>query len=154
MIYPRQIASILQNMYSVMDPTSAEGSICKEKFKELHSINNKAAIFTSIHKEYLDIQGSSKNNLCGSDTDSADSDAECTNNIFQEPLVSLFDPTSIELDGNVLQCFALKQYRQYERSFDAKTYQNLLRETKLQSLSPSWMLHRAGCISTKLQKQK
>ena len=60
----------------------------------------------------------------------------------------LFYPTSIEVDGDVLQSFALKLYRQYERSFDAKTYQNLFRETKLQSLSPSWILHRAGSITS------
>ena len=98
--------------YSVIYPTSGVGSICKDKFKELHSINNEAAIFTSIHKEDLDIKGSSKQNWCGSDTDSADRDAECTNNILPEPLLSLFDTTSKELDGNVLQSFALKQYRQ------------------------------------------
>ncbi|KAK6169729.1 hypothetical protein SNE40_020722 [Patella caerulea] len=129
--------------YSFNDPTNG---ISKEKLRKLHSIYDKAVIFTTIseHDIFENINAINTSKNSSSDTDS---DQENDDNVLPEPITSLYDPTAINLEKKELIEFSEKQYHLYTQTYPQKAYDNLCEITKTQSLSTSWMLHRAGRIT-------
>lgn len=133
--------------FSVMDPSEGPNKITIAQFQALYSKNKTAAVFTSISEK--DMHDSAPRETGGdpcNDSDT-DSDTEDGDNFLPEPLTSLFDPTAVNLTPDELASFSLKQFQYYEDSYPQKAYDNLCDITKTQSLSSSWMLHRAGRIT-------
>ena len=99
--------------YSCSDPTKTRNPISNEKLKDLYRIYPQAAIFTSLDvTSFQSVNEGTASVTCdiGSDTDS---DTENENNIIPEPLVSLFDPTAINMDESELKVKSKILYQQY-----------------------------------------
>ena len=79
-----------------------------------------------------------------SQTDTADeTDVTC----LLEPLTSLFDITAVNLGNDDLTSLCKDIYSQYHQAYRKRSYDNLTRETILQSLNYNWKLHRGGRIT-------
>ena len=139
--------------YSCSDPTKTRNPISNEKLKDLYRIYPQAAIFTSLDvTSFQSVNEGTASVTCdiGSDTDS---DTENENNIIPEPLVSLFDPTAINMDESELKVKSKILYQQYVASNYQNSFDNLEVITRKQSLSSAWRVHRAGRITASICKQ-
>ena len=119
-------------------PDLSVKNISKNLIDELRTIAPNAAFFTSMH-----------DNGCNSDnieysTATADENEE---NIFPEPMTSLFDFEAINLGNDKLQELCLLKYENYKNNYTEQSYNLLSDITKTQSLSKIWKLHRAGRIT-------
>ena len=154
---PKVSGSFLQvnetKHYSCSDPTKTRNPISNEKLKDLYRIYPQAAIFTSLDvTSFQSVNEGTASVTCdiGSDTDS---DTENENNIIPEPLVSLFDPTAINMDESELKVKSKILYQQYVASNYQNSFDNLEVITRKQSLSSAWRVHRAGRITASICKQ-
>ena len=64
-----------------------------------------------------------------------------------EPLTSLFDYNAINIEGMLLQEFAVKKISDHESCFSQDLYDRLTAITISQGLSNVWRLHRLGRIT-------
>ena len=129
--------------YSTNNPFSSGSHPLKyEEMKALYNINSDLAVFKSIdNSEFLD-------DACSTSQTETSSETEETS--LPEPLTSLYDPSSINMSQEQLTEHCKKLYRVYKHTYSQKDFQNLLEKTKLQSLNPLWMIHRAGRITASI----
>ena len=109
-----------------------------EKLAELRELSPNAAIFTSLP--------SSERDKPASDYDTVTAE-ENEDSLLPEPLTSLFDYNAINMEGVLLQEFAVKKFSDYESCFNQDLYDRLTAITISQSLSNVWRLHRVGRIT-------
>lgn len=133
----------LEKPFSSPDPKKCTNTKIKLKLKELKKIAPKAAIFTSI-------ESSSEEEMDSSGTDTADEDDL---NSIPEPLTSLFHSQAINYSKDELNAVSQKMYKKYQISQTKTQYKNLCNITKIQSMSRTWKLHRAGRITASISKQ-
>ena len=112
--------------------------IPSEKLAELRELSPNAAIFTSLPSSERDKPAS------GYDIVTAE---ENEDSLLPEPLTSLFDYNAINMEGVLLQEFAVKKFSDYESCFSQVLYDRLTAITIPQSLSNVWRLHRVGRIT-------
>ena len=129
--------------YSTNNPFSSGSHPLKyEEMKALYNINSDLAVFKSIdNSEFLDDAYSTSQTETSSETEETS---------LPEPLTSLYDPSSINMSQEQLTEHCKKLYRVYKHTYSQKDFQNLLEKTKLQSLNPLWMIHRAGRITASI----
>lgn len=128
--------------YSSKDPKIYGNSVATERLKELKKIAPKAAVFSSIAESDE-----------GTDSDGTDTADEDEQNSVPEPLTSLFQPAAINDTKEELENRKMKLYYLYERSYCQSQYYNLCQITRVQILSKTWQLHRAGRITASIAKQ-
>ena len=85
-----------------------------------------------------------------SDTDTADEDETVC---IPEPLGSLFESQTINISDRELIDYASKVNEGYVRSDNQKHFESLRQITKVQSLSPIWMIHHVGRITASVAKR-
>ena len=125
-----------QNRVQHFSVRSAVG-IPAEKL-ELRELSSNAAIFTSLP--------SSERHKPASGYDIVTAE-ENEDSLLPEPLTSLFDYNAINMEGVLLQEFAVKKFSDYESCFSQDLYDRLTAITISQSLSNVWRLHRVGRIT-------
>ena len=108
-----------------------------EKLAELRELSPNAAIFTSLP--------SSERDKPASDYDTVTAE-ENEDSLLPEPLPSLFDCNAINMEGVLLQEFAVKKFSDYESCFTQDLYDRLTAITISQSLSNVWRLHGVGLL--------
>lgn len=128
--------------YSSKDPKIHGDSVTIERLQQLKKIAPKAAVFFSIAESDEDTDSSG--------TDTGDEDEQ---NSIPEPLTSLFQPSAINDTKEELEHHTKKLYYFHERSYCQSQYDNLCEITRVQSLSRTWQLHRAGRITASIAKQ-
>ena len=72
---------------------------------------------------------------------------ENEDSLLPEPLTSLFDYNAINMEGVLLQEFAVKNFSDYESCFSQDLYDRLTEITISPTLSNVWRLHRVGRIT-------
>ena len=128
--------TITQNRVQHFSVRSAIG-IPAEKL-ELRELSPNAAIFTSLP--------SSERDKPASDYDTVTAE-ENEDSRLPEPLTSLFDYNAINIEGMLLQEFAVKKISDHESCFSQDLYDRLTAITISQGLSNVWRLHRLGRIT-------
>ena len=113
--------------------------LTKEELKGLYSINPEAFFFfTAIGKTDFLTESQPKS----SQTDTA-SETELE---LPETLVSLFDPTAINISGEEnSKTWYNKKHELYQKAYSIESYKNLLIVTEKQAL---WMLNKTGNITS------
>eukprot|EP00795_Rhopilema_esculentum_P016088 gene16088-7440_t len=140
----------LNRNYSCFDPTSGDDGITKEELKELKQIYPMAAVFTSLpdteYESSFEVVSTSIAEPAKYDSET-DTDTENDSNCIPEPIVSLFDPTAINMSHDELAEHGRKLYSAYCSSNYQSSFDNLCRATERQSQNKAWMVHRAGRIT-------
>ena len=121
--------------FSVRSPVG----ISDEKLAQLREISPNAAIFTSL-------RSSKKDDKPASDYETVTAE-ENEDSLLPEPLTSLFDCNAINMEGVLLQEFAVKKFSDYESCFSQDLYDRITEMTKSHRLSNVWKLHRIGKIT-------
>ena len=109
-----------------------------EKLAELREHSPNAAIFTSLP--------SSERDRPASDYDTVTVEGN-VDSLLPKPLTSLFDCNAINMEGLLLQEFAVNKFSDCESCFNQDLYDRLTEITISQSLSNVWRLHRVGRIT-------
>ena len=86
---------------------------------------------------------SSKRDKPVSDYDTATAE-ETEDSLLPEPLTSLFDCNDINMEGVLLQEFAVKKFSDCETCFNQDLHDRITEITISQSLSNKWRQHRVG----------
>nr|XP_047139785.1 uncharacterized protein LOC124815290 [Hydra vulgaris] len=107
-----------------------------DKVIELQKIMPKAAYFNYVNVLELSY-----------DTEGTLTSDENEENLCPEPLTSLFDYEAINLDSATLKDICNLKYEEYKSTYTSKSFNFLSENTKLQSLSSAWNIHRAGRIT-------
>ena len=118
---------------------TGEIPLTKEELKDLYNIKPEAVFFTAIKKTDFLIEIEPE---CSQTDTTSETEFE-----LPEPLVSLFDPTAINISNENLETLCNKKYVLYQKAYSFESYKNLLIVTEKQALNPLWMLHRAGRIT-------
>ena len=103
-----------------------------EKLAELREHSPNAAIFTSLP--------SSERDRPASDYDTVTVEGN-VDSLLPKPLTSLFDCNAINMEGLLLQEFAVNKFSDCESCFNHDLYDRLTEITISQSLSNVWRLH-------------
>ena len=95
-----------------------------------YTINPEAVSFTAIDKTDF---------LAESEAESSQTDtASETEFELSQPLVSLFDPSAINISNENLKTLCNKKYELYQKAYSIESYKNLLIVTEKQALNPQW----------------
>ena len=92
------------------------------------------------------LQFNSKSGEPASDYDTVTAE-ENEDSLLLEPLTSLFECNAINMEGVLLQEFAVKKFSDYESCFNQDLYDKITEITISQSLSNVWILHRVNRIT-------
>ncbi|XP_047142692.2 uncharacterized protein LOC124816975 [Hydra vulgaris] len=133
------IERTLSNSNSKNYTVNAEQSIINlgvDKVIELQKIMPKAAYFNYVN--VLELSYDTEGTLTSDENDE---------NPCPEPLTSLFDYEAINLDSATLKDICNLKYEEYKSTYTSKSFNFLSENTKLQSLSSAWNIHRAGRIT-------
>ncbi len=143
--------------YSCKDPSTGEDAISKQDLKELYKSAPEIVVFTSMatsqlrdEKVHEPFQITNSVTVNESETDTA---SETDETCIPEPLTSLFDPSTVNMNEYELLEHGKILYRQYCKSYNQQSYDNLCDITKKQALSNAWSIHRAGRITASIAHQ-
>ena len=115
----------------------------KDELKTFHKIQPDAAIFTAIDPvKFIDY-----------DSSETDTSSETDETTLPEPLTSLYDPTTINLEKEEITNVCQSVYEAYKKEYNDNAYANLSRYTKIQAQNPAWMTHRAGRVTASILKE-
>lgn len=132
------------------DPTSGEDGFSAEELRLLYESNPTAAVFTSIDcQDFIDTVPVNDHGN-GSDTDS---DTENNETCVPEPILSLFDPSSINMSDNEIKEHSKKRYLLFAKAYSRDSYNNLTDITTYQAKSSAWQIHRGGRITASFGHQ-
>ena len=135
---PSLSCSYLKNFLS-NNPMAEEIPLTKEELKDLYTIKPETVLFTTTEK--TDFLTESQPEYSQTDT-ASESEFE-----LPELLVSLFDPTAINISNENLKTLSNKKYVLYQKAYSIESDKTFLIVTEKQALNPLWMLHRAGLIT-------
>ena len=130
---PSLTCSYVKN-FSSNNPMAGEIPLTIEGLKDLYTINPEAVFSLQLTKQTFSQKV--KLNLA-------------KQILLQKhlPLVSLFDPTAINISHENLKTLCNEKYELYQKAYSIESYKNLLLVTEKQALNHLWMLHRAGQIT-------